>query len=103
MEVGHAGQGLSADAMQPLFSAAGLIDFVIVATLLEWAALLLVWRRSRRGLDPATLAWTLLPGLCLLLSARSALLGLPWYSVAMLLSLAGLAHLIDLKRRWTRR
>ncbi len=80
-----------------------LIDFVIAATLLEWLALSLLWRARRSGLAPASLGWMLVPGLCLLLAARSALLGLPWYSVALLLSAAGLSHLIDLKKRWKRR
>lgn len=60
-----------------------LIDAVILATLCEWAAMLV-------------------PGLCLMLSVRSALLGMPWYWMALLLSAAGLAHLADLRRRWTR-
>ncbi len=88
--------------MQPVLTVAGLIDFVIAATLLEWLALSLLWRTRRSGLPPASLAWMLVPGLCLLLAARSAVLGMPWYSVALLLSAAGIAHLIDLKRRWKR-
>ncbi len=79
-----------------------LIDAVILATLCEWAALALLWVRRRQGLPPAALAAMLVPGLCLMLSVRSALLGMPWYWMALLLSAAGLAHLADLRRRWTR-
>ena len=86
--------------MQADLSGTLLIDFVIAATLVEWAALILLWRRKQRGLPPSALSWTLLPGLCLMLSVRSALLGLPWYSVTGLLLLAGLTHLMDLRRRW---
>ena len=88
--------------MEQFFSGTGLIDFVIAATLLEWAALAWVWRRKRSGFPPVTLALTLLPGLCLMLAVRSTSLGLPWYSVALLLSAAGITHMIDIRKRWTR-
>ena len=87
--------------MQP-FDGTALIDVVIAATLLEWAALSWLWRRRRSGLAPLALSLTLLPGLCLMLAVRSAMLGLPWYSVALLLSASGLTHMIDIRRRWTR-
>jgi hypothetical protein len=44
----------------------------------------------------------LVPGLCLMLSVRSAILGLPWYTVMLLLLASGFTHLIDLRRRWIR-
>ncbi len=85
--------------MQPI-DARQLIDVVIVATLLEWAALALLWRSRRRGPRPAATARMLLPGLCLMLAMRSMALAAPWYWMALLLSAAGLAHLADLKSRW---
>lgn len=88
--------------METYLSGTALIDLVIAATLIEWAALSLLWKRNRRGLPPLSLSLTLLPGLCLMLAVRSAMLGLPWYSVALLLSASGLTHLIDLRRRWMR-
>jgi hypothetical protein len=88
--------------MQP-FEASQLIDLVIVATLLEWAALAWLWRSRRRGLRPAALARMFLPGLCLMLAMRSAVVGTPWYWMAVLLSAAGLSHAVDLKSRWTSR
>ncbi len=88
--------------MWPAHAGTQLIDTVIVATLCEWAVLLLLWKRRQRGLPPAALAAMLVPGLCLMLAARSALLGMPWYWMALLLSAAGIAHLADLRRRWTR-
>lgn len=79
-----------------------LIDAVILATLFEWALLALLWQRRRSGLPPAALAAMLVPGLCLMLAVRGALLGMPWYAMALLLSAAGLVHLADLRRRWIR-
>lgn len=88
--------------MREAFANTSLIDVVIVATLLEWAALAWLWKRRRIGLPHAALAWTLLPGLCLMLAVRSATLGLPWYPVALLLSASGITHMIDIRRRWQR-
>jgi hypothetical protein len=88
--------------MQAEFSGTLLIDFVIGATLVEWAVLALLWRRKQQGLPPSSLSWMFLPGLCLMLSVRSAVLGLPWYTVMLLLLASGLTHLIDLRRRWVR-
>ena len=88
--------------MEQFFAGTVLIDFVIAATLVEWAVLTQLWRRKQQGLPPSLLSWMLLPGLCLMLSVRSAMLGLPWYAVMLLLLAAGLAHLIDLRRRWMR-
>lgn len=88
--------------MQAEFSGTLLIDFVIVATLVEWAVLTLLWRRKKQGLPPSSRSWMFLPGLCLMLSVRSAVLGLPWYTVMLLLLASGLTHLIDLRRRWIR-
>ena len=88
--------------MQAEFSGTLLIDFVIAATLVEWAVLTLLWRRKQQGLPPSALTWVLVPGLSLMLSVRCAMLGLPWYTVMLLLLAAGLTHVIDLRRRWIR-
>ncbi len=77
-----------------------LIDVVLIATLLEWAALALLWRGRRHGLRPAALMRMMVPGLCLMLAMRSVAIGAPWYWMAMLLSAAGAAHMADLKSRW---
>ena len=88
--------------MQPDMFGTLLIDFVIAATLVEWAVLTLLWLRKQQGLPPASLSWMFLPGLCLMLSVRSAVMGLPWYTVMLLLLASGLTHWIDLRRRWMR-
>ncbi len=80
-----------------------LIDAVIVVTLLEWIALLVLWRLRGAGMPPPALARMLLPGLCLMLAVRGVMLAAPWYWMATLLSAAGLTHLIDLRARWRSR
>ncbi len=101
--MGHAREGLKAappDAMEALLSGTGLIDIVIIATLIEWAVLTVLWKQRGRGVPPGVLSWMMLPGLCLMLAMRSVVLGAPWYWLALLLMLAGLAHLVDLRGRW---
>ena len=82
------------------FEATRLIDLVIAFSLLEWLFLVRWYRRSGQGLAPDALRWMMLPGLCLMLAARSALSGAPWYLMALLLAAAGLTHIADLRRRW---
>lgn len=86
--------------LDSLLTGTHLIDIVIAATLIEWAVLLLLWRQREQGVPPRLLGWMLLPGLCLMLAVRSVITGAPWYWLALLLTLAGLAHLLDLKSRW---
>ncbi len=86
--------------MEQLFGGTRLIDIVIVATLIEWAALLLLWQQRERGVPPRILGGMLVPGLCLMLAMRSIITGAPWYWLPLLLTLAGLAHLLDLRNRW---
>ncbi len=104
MEVGDAGEGLTAvrrrDVMDTFVIGTRMLDLVIVVTLIEWAALVMLWRHSGRGVPPGVLAWILLPGLCLMLAARSVMVGAPWYWLALLLLGAGIAHLVDLRSRW---
>ncbi len=82
------------------FDGTRLIDLVIAVSLLEWLLLAQWHRRTGRGIAAGALAGMLLPGLCLMLAARGALTGAPWYLMALLLSAAGLAHIADLRRRW---
>lgn len=86
--------------MEQLLTGTRLIDLVILATLIEWAVLVLLWKRHGRGLPPGILTWMLLPGLCLMLAVRGVISGTPWYGLALLLLLAGLAHWVDVRSRW---
>lgn len=82
--------------MTEFFSGTNVVDFIIVCTLIEW----LVYRRTGRGIAPATLRMTLLPGLYLMMALRCALTALPFYVVLLFLIASGLTHAADLMRRW---
>ena len=79
-----------------------LIDLVIAVTLLEMAALVLYRRFTGRGLTLVDLVPALGAGLALMLAVRAALSDAAWVWVAAALLAAGLAHLIDMRRRWPR-
>jgi len=72
--------------------AAGLVDAVLVLTVLE--AALLLWRRR---LD---LVVTLLAGFFLVVALRMAMGGADWQLLALALLAAGVAHGADVVRRW---
>jgi hypothetical protein len=76
-----------------------MVDLIIMLVLAE--ALLLWWLRRRFRSGPGLGAvWpTLVSGVLLLLSLRSALTGAYWGVTALLLGLAGLSHVLDLVLR----
>ena len=86
--------------MADLFANGRLIDLILVVVALEAAALLLYWSRARRGIAPLDMLPNLCAGAFLLLALRATLAGGGWMMASLCLSAAGLAHLIDVYRRW---
>ncbi len=86
--------------MADLFASGRLVDLILLVVVLEAAALLLYWSRSRRGIAPLDLLPNLCAGAFLLLALRAALAGSGWMVANFFLAAAGLAHLIDVYRRW---
>jgi hypothetical protein len=79
-----------------------LLDAILVAVLLEAATLR--WWFARTGRGPAPRQWlpTLCAGACLMVALRAALADAhPAWIAAALLG-AGVAHGLDLARRWPR-
>jgi hypothetical protein len=87
----------------PFSGATVLIDIVIAVTLLEVLVLALLHRRNRGGLAPGDFLPSLAAGLCLMFALRAGLTSAGWGWVAAGLTLSGLAHAVDLRRRWRRR
>ena len=78
-----------------------LIDLVIAMTLLEGVLLAAYHRLTGRGVAPRDLLPALASGLVLMLALRAAMGGAAggaWLAAALLAS--GLAHALDLRRRW---
>ena len=86
--------------MADLLANAHLVDLILIIVLVEAAVLLLYWRRARRGIAPGDLLPNLCAGAFLLLALRFTLGRAGWMSVCGCLAAAGVAHLIDVSRRW---
>lgn len=80
-----------------------LVDLVLLVVVIEAIAVIGYWARFRRGIAPADFLPSLLAGALILLALRFAIAGPGWLLPAACLSGAGLAHLIDVVRRWKRR
>jgi hypothetical protein len=101
--------------VESLLTSPALIDLIIIFTMIE-AVVLIVWCRRNarpptvsryegrmiegRTAGSAAIGLTLLPGICLLLAVRAALVGAPWPWVPTALTAALVAHLLDLRSRW---
>ncbi|WP_296512058.1 hypothetical protein [Rhodopseudomonas sp.] len=86
--------------MTDFFVSGHFVDLVLVFLVVEAIVVVGYWRRTQRGIRPAHF----LPGLCsgalMLLALRVTLAGGGWIVPTICLGAAGLAHLIDVSRRW---
>ena len=86
--------------MSDLFASGWVVDLILGFLVLEAAGVVGYWVWRRRGIAPADF----LPGLCsgalMLLALRAVLNGSFWVLPSVCLMVAGLAHLVDVMRRW---
>jgi hypothetical protein len=88
--------------MAELFASGRLVDLVLIIVAIEAVCLVLYWRFTARGVSPGDLLPNLFAGAFLLLALRFSLGGAGWQLCCGSLAAAGLAHLVDLGRRWRR-
>ena len=88
--------------IEDLIASGRIVDLILGLVVVQFVALVLYRRATKRGPAPADIAFTLLAGAGLLLALRAALTGAGWISIAAYLVLALVAHLADLARRWPR-
>jgi hypothetical protein len=86
--------------MAELVASGRLIDLIIGFTVLEILALWLYHRVTGRGLAPAGMLPNLMAGLFLMLAVRAATTQAAWPWIVLPLMGSGLAHVLDLRRRW---
>jgi hypothetical protein len=87
--------------MAELFASGRIVDGIIVMMLVELVVLVIVRKRTRRGLPTPTLLVNLAAGAALLLSLRAALADYRWQIIALWLAIALIAHVLELRLRWT--
>jgi hypothetical protein len=88
--------------MAELFASGRLVDLILVIVVIEATCLVLYWRFAGSGVAPGALLPNLCAGVFLLMALRLSLGGAGWSLVCGSLAAAGVAHLIDLNRRWRR-
>ncbi len=89
--------------MNEFFASGRSIDLVLLLIGLEAIILMVLWRMRLCPLPPLTSLLILAPGTCLLLAARTALVGASWVWVSSLFLVALFIHLVDLRQRWRER
>ena len=77
------------------------IDVLLVLIAIE-AAVLFLARGRTRAVAVSDWLYCLIAGGLLLVALRFALAQFSWYWIALALALAGMAHVADLRRRFTR-
>jgi hypothetical protein len=85
------------------FATGRIVDVILAFMVLELIVLIIVRKKTGRGLTTGKLMVSLAAGAALLLALRSALAGQRWQSVAPWLIVALAAHVLDLKLRWPSR
>jgi hypothetical protein len=80
-----------------------LIDLVIAITAIECVVLVAWHRATGRGVAPREFIVNLMSGACLMLALRALAHGAGGGWVAFFLFAAGVAHGLDIWRRWKRR
>lgn len=86
--------------MAELFARGTLVDGILLLVAVEIVALTLLWRWRRRGIAPADFIPNVLAGGFLLLTVRLVLGGAGWMACGAALAAGGVAHVVDLTRRW---
>lgn len=86
--------------MADLFASGRAVDLILGLIALEAVALWLYRRATGRGPRLGEVAPFLIAGAGLLLALRAALVGAPWVWIAGALALSGVAHAVDLARRF---
>lgn len=88
--------------MAELFASGVIVDLILLLIAVEAALLYALTRWIGRGPSLAELLPNLLAGAFLLLALRAVITGAEWKWTAACLAAALVAHLADLRSRWTR-
>lgn len=82
------------------FTQGGFLFVVLAALAAEAVILVLLHRRTGRGISPATLLPGLAAGALMVAACGAALRGGGWLATGALLLAAGAMHAQDLRARW---
>ncbi len=86
--------------MRELFASGRLVDLILVLVVVEAGVIAACWRLTGKGIRALDLVPNLFAGAFLLLALRASLTGQDWTWSCACLAVAGLAHVVDIARRW---
>ena len=92
---------LHSQPVAELFATGHAVDGILVLMLIESIALILIGRKLRRAIPTLHVVVSIGAGAALLLALRAALIGAPWQWISLWLLAALIAHLLDLRYRWS--
>lgn len=87
--------------MSDLITSGRIIDLILLVIGIELTALALLARLRPPGLRFSRLVSLVIPGVCIFLALKAALVSASWSVIALLLVLSGIAHAFDVWIRWT--
>lgn len=87
------------DALGGWFASGRIIDLILALVMLEVIALAFLRVAKGRAVPLSGLLLTIAAGACLMLALRAALTGADWWWIALALTAALIAHLVDLRTR----
>ena len=89
------------DFFSVFFESGHVAHLILVVMVIEGFALILLHRKTKRGMRTSRIIMSLAAGAALVLALRAALTGAGWQWMALALSVAFVVHLVDLYWRWT--
>ncbi len=87
--------------MKDIIMSGQIVDFILIVFGVELLVLGFAARGKQAGLKLGRLISVIVPGLCIFLALRAALVGADWTVIALFLVLSGMAHAFDVWLRWT--
>lgn len=87
--------------MADLITSGRIIDLILVVIGLELTALAVLARLRPPGLRFGRLLSLVIPGVCIFLALKAALVSAGWGVIALFLAMSGIAHAFDVWIRWT--
>lgn len=86
--------------MAELYASGAIVWPILAGMALEVLALLLLFRRTGRGIPPGSMLPYLAAGACLVGAVGTALHGVWWGWTGALMLAGGVFHILDLRSRW---
>jgi hypothetical protein len=89
------------DFFSVFFQSGHVAHLILVVMAIEAFVLIIVYKKTKRGMRPSRIIMSLAAGAALVLALRAALTGEGWMWIAVALTISFLVHIVDMYWRWT--